>query len=142
MKTEKQLPRILAVIQLLFAIIYLYGTGFFLYLTRTKEIRDEKDAASAIAGLYGVAVACALLAGASIASGIALWKLRAWGRWLAIFILGLAVGTLGYGYIDDRDADVLYFLVPFVFLFILYILPWSGRSLAARDPVTATVVKD
>ncbi len=100
---------------------------YLLYLTRTKEILSDKDAADAVHGLKLAAAIFAPIAVAYLAGGLGLWKGRTWG-WLislaidlfALVLMLWDVFSEGLHRIDWDDAVIA---PVFLVLLLLVLLP-------------------
>jgi uncharacterized membrane protein (DUF2068 family) len=123
---------VLAILQLV-AGLFFAGTAIYLIAeTRNPEILKSQDAVGAVYGLKFAALAVSILAIPNFLAGIGLWRVKAWGRWLAVAINAVTLATLLYEPIFEHarmDLDDIGTALVFAGMLILFLLPVVGRHL-------------
>ncbi len=133
---------LLAILQLIAGLCF---AGIAIYLiaqTRNPEILKSQDAAGAIFGYKIAALAVSILAIPNFLAGIGLWKVKPWGRWLAIAINGMTLAMLLYDPIFEHermDRDDVGTALVFAGMLILFLLPVVGRHLRTEQAAAKTV---
>ncbi len=114
---------------------------YLLYLTRTKEILSDKDAAETVHGLRLAAVIFAPVAVAYLAGGIGLWKGRLWGWLISAVADVLWLGFMLWDafseaprYIDwDEVTIAAAFLILLVFVLLPHVRRWCWQRARAAQ---------
>ena len=132
----------LAALQLVLTAVYFGGAIFLIHLTTTPEITGDKDAPDAIRGLLVGAASCAAFGFGTGISAFGLWLVEKWGRWLAIFMNGLATAVTVYNLFDQSHIDWDEVTAPVIFVLALlpFLFPVVGRALA--KPSDSTKISD
>lgn len=131
---------VLAILQMLaglsFAGIAIYLAIYLVAQTRNSGVLKPQEAAGAIYGYKVAALAVSIVAVPNFLAGIGLWRMKPWGRWLAVAINGFTLATLLYGPIFEHEsmdlADILT-ASTFAALLILFLLPVVGRHLRGEQ---------
>jgi uncharacterized membrane protein (DUF2068 family) len=127
--TRSGLITALAIVQLLIGAVWLSIAFYLLSLMRSPEIANDQGA---LQGLRIGFLSIIIFAVPTLISSAALWKVRAWGRWLAIAVYGITLSALLYGPIaehDTMDGSDITVSIVFAVLLVLFALPQVGRQL-------------
>jgi hypothetical protein len=133
---------VLAILQMVAGLCFVGIAIYLLAQTRNPEILKSQDAAGAIFGYKIAALAVSILAIPNFLAGIGLWKVKAWGRWLAVAINGITLATLLYDPIFEHarmDRDDIGTALVFAGMLILFLLPVVGRHLRGAQSAAKTV---
>lgn len=102
--------------------LFLFGSGvYLLWLTRSKAILAEPDAADVIHGLHVGAAVCLGICLFWGASFLGLLRRRPWGWWLGLVANFFVFAVVTYGLFDDSDTDIEDWLIPAAFLLVTII---------------------
>ena len=131
------------VLQLLYVLVLLALSVYFLLLARTSESRSGPDAEGAALGLK---IAAGVLGGPALVAfvgWVGLWKEKLWGWWLTLITdLGL-VGAFVYSAVDDGWKNIDWDLVILTGLSVLPVifslLPKVRRFYCGDGPESSTV---
>lgn len=118
----------LAVVQLLIGAVWLSIAFYLLSLMRSPEIANDQGA---LQGLRIGFVSIVLFAVPTLISAIALWKVKPWGRWLAIAVYVMWLCALLYSPVvehDTMDGSDITMAIVFGVLLVVFSLPQVGRQ--------------
>lgn len=139
--TRTGLITALAIVQLLLGAVWLAIAFYLLSLMRSPEIANDPGA---LQGLRIGFISIVIFAVPTLISSFALWKVKPWGRWLAIAVYAITLCTLLYGPIADHDtmdgSDITMAIV-FAVLLVLFALPQVGRQLKPNTPQSAVSIQ-
>jgi uncharacterized membrane protein (DUF2068 family) len=138
-----RVAKIVAVIQLFFRVALAGGGFYLLWLTRTAEMRNARDAEMAIHGLYIAAALFLPLGLLVLIGGAAMWKGKLWGWWLAMITDASLMLVFVYSLIDDglkrADSDDIAATVLSIIPVILLLLPAVRKSYWRKSPPKAEI---
>ena len=140
--TRSGLITALAVVQLLIGAVWLSIAFYLLALMRSPEIANDQGA---LQGLRIGFVSIVIFAVPTLISAIALWKVKQWGRWLAITVYAITLCALLYGPIVDHDTmDGSDFTMAIVFavLLVVFSLPQIGRQFRTSTQQSALSIQN
>ena len=127
--TRTGLITALAIVQLLIGAVWLAIAFYLLSLMRSPEIANDPGA---LQGLRIGFISIVIFAVPTLISSFGLWKVKPWGRWLAIAVYAITLCALLYGPIADHDtmdgSDITMAIV-FAVLLAVFSLPQIGRQL-------------
>ena len=127
-----RMARVVAAIQLLFGVALVAGGIYLFWLTRTAEMRNSRDAEMAIRGLYIAAALFLPIGVVMLIGGVAMWKNKLWGWWLAVITDGSLMLVFVYSLIDDglkrADSEDITATVLSIIPVILLLLPAVRKS--------------
>jgi len=130
----------LAIVQLLIGAVWLAIAFYLLSLMRSPEIANDPGA---LQGLRIGFISIVVFAVPTLISSFALWKVKPWGRWLAIAVYAITLCTLLYGPIADHDtmdgSDITMAIV-FAVLLVVFSLPQIGRQLKPSTQQSAVSI--
>ena len=133
-----RISKIVAVIQLLFGSVSIAGSLYFLWLANSPEMRNSRDADVAIRGLYIAAEIFLPLGLLVLVGGVAMWKNKRWGWWLAMITDASLLLVFVYSLIDNglkrADAEDIAVTVLSIIPVILLLLPAVRRSYWHKGP--------
>ena len=127
----------LAVVQLSVGAVWLAIAFYLLSLMSSPEIANDPGA---LQGLRIGFISIAIFAVPTLISAIALWKVKAWGRWLAIAVYAITLCALLYGPVfehDTMDGSDVTMTIVFAVLLVLFALPQIGRQLKPSSQPSA-----
>ena len=135
---RSRMATIAAGVQLVYGVCTVGTALYLLWLTRTADIRNSGDPAAVIHGLF-IAAAIILPPGLLVlVSGIAMWKSKLWGWWLATVTDSGLMLVFVYSLINDgwkrADSEDITFTVVSVIPVILLLVPavrkayWHKRA--------------
>ena len=127
--TRAGLITALAVVQLLIGAVWLSIAFYLLSLTQSPEIAHDQGA---LQGLRIGFVSILIFAVPTLISAIGLWKVKPWGRWVAIGMYALTLCALLYSPVfehDPMDGSDIAMTIAFAVLLIVFSLPAVGRHL-------------
>ena len=127
--TRSGLITALAIVQLLIGAVWLAIAFYLLSLMSSPEIANDQGA---IEGLRIGFISIIIFAVPTLISAIGLWKVKAWGRWLAIAAYAITLCALLYGPVaehDTMDGSDVTMAIVFAVLLVLFALPPVGRQL-------------
>src|SRR2546423_12697397 len=96
-----RMAKVVAAIQFLFGVALAAGGLYLLWLTRTADMRNSRDADMAIHGLYIAAALFLPLGLLMLVGAAAMWKSKLWGWWLAMITDASLMLVFVYTIIDD-----------------------------------------
>lgn len=138
-----RMATIVAAIQLLFGVALAAGGSYLLWLTRTAEMRNSRDAEMAIHGLYIAAALFLPLGVLVLTGGAAMWKNKLWGWWLTMITDTSLMLVFIYSLIDDglkhADSEDIAATVLSIIPVILLVLPAVRRSYWRKNPPKAEI---
>jgi uncharacterized membrane protein (DUF2068 family) len=145
-----KLITVLAVMQFLFAVIYLIGVVKIFAVMFSDEVQNNKSLSATLQGLNIGAVACVVWMLLTYVSARGLWCMKNWARWLALFANGFIAITLMYSNFDDWqhqsiDMDDVIAMLLFLLPVIPFTLPVVGRALkfqVAPEMAISTMVNN
>jgi hypothetical protein len=122
-------PRLITALSIIQAVLALVFVGGIVKLSIV--VQQEAEDADAVRGILVGMAACGVYAFVSVAAALGLWLQARWGRWLAVASLATAVLGLAAGFYGEGQPawDVLPWLLIFVGLLVLYLLPRVGKAL-------------
>jgi uncharacterized membrane protein (DUF2068 family) len=132
----------LAVVQLLIGAVWLSIAFYLLALMRSPEIANDPGA---LQGLRIGFVSIVVFAVPTLISAIALWKVRQWGRWLAIAVYALTLCALLYSPVfehDTMDGSDITMSIVFAVLIVVFSLPQIGRQFRMSSPQSAVSIPE
>jgi uncharacterized membrane protein (DUF2068 family) len=130
--TRSGLITALAIVQLLIGAVWLSIAFYLLALMRSPEIAHDQGA---LQGLRIGFVSIIIFAVPTLISAVGLWKVRPWGRWLAITFYALTLCALLYSPVfehDPMDGSDITMTIVFAVLLVLFSLPQVGRELKTK----------
>lgn len=139
--TRPGLITALAIVQLLIGAVWLSIAFYLLSLTRSPEIANDQGA---LQGLRIGFLSVIIFALPTLISSIALWRVKPWGRWLAIAVYGITLSALLYGPIaehDTMDGSDVTMAIVFAVLLVLFALPPVGRQLKKSSQQSAASIQ-
>ena len=131
--TRPGLITALTVVQLMIGAVWLSIAFYLLALTRSPEIANDQGA---LQGLRIGFVSILIFAVPTLISAVGLWKVKRWGRWLAIVFYTLTLCGLLYSPIfehDPMDGSDIVMTIVFAVLLIVFSLPAVGRQLKKNN---------
>ena len=131
--TRSGLITALAVVQLLIGAVWLSLAFYLLSLMSSPEIANDQGA---MQGLRRASLSIGIFAVPTLISAVGLWKVKRWGRWLAIALYALTLCALFYGPVfehDPMDGSDITMSIVFAVLLIVFSLPAVGRQLKAGN---------
>lgn len=124
----------LSLLEIVIGLLYAASVPYMWMLAKSVATASGTDAGAAM-GLKSGAAMVAALSVISLVAGVALWKTRSWGRWLAIAANGFMFVLMLYGLFDDglKNIDMDDVMVTLVYgaLTIPFLLPAVGRRLSS-----------
>ena len=127
--TRSGLITALAVVQLLIGAVWLSMAFYLLSLMGSPEIANDQGA---LQGLRIGFVSILIFAVPTLISALGLWKVKPWGRWLAIVFYALTLCALLYSPVfehDPMDGSDIVMTIVFAVLLVVFSLPQIGRQL-------------
>jgi uncharacterized membrane protein (DUF2068 family) len=137
--TRSGLITALAIVQLLIGAVWLSIAFYLLALMRSPEIAHDQGA---LQGLRIGFVSIIIFAVPTLISAVGLWKVRPWGRWLAITFYALTLCALLYSPVfehDPMDGSDITMTIVFAVLLVLFSLPQVGRELKRSNQPSGVI---
>jgi len=133
-----RIAKIVALIQLLLGSASIVGGLYFLWLANSPEMRNSRDADAAIHGLYIAAEIFLPLGLLILVGGVAMWKNKRWGWWLAMITDASLMSVFVYSLVDNglkhADSEDMEVTVLSIIPVILLLLPHVRRSYWCKSP--------
>src|SRR5215813_851524 len=108
----------------------------------SPEIANDQGA---MQGLRRASLSTGIFAVPTLISAVGLWKVRRWGRWLAIALYALTLCALLYSPVfehDPMDGSDITMSIVFAVLLIVFSLPAVGRQLGSGTQRSAVSTQE